>query len=124
MLVKNEWTHEVHLAAAIYYLNNTDYFDAVCKIKSGIISLNNLHNTKNTGSTGYHETLTLFWTIIVSNFMKLNSQLPIEELINKFLESEWFDRDLPLKYYEKEDLKTSKFRAIYQSATKCKLKLE
>ena len=55
-LPKSEWTHHAHLTVALWYLHTYEFDEAVWRLKSGIILLNNFHGTENTNVSGYHET--------------------------------------------------------------------
>jgi hypothetical protein len=117
-LSKNEWTHESHLIVAVCFLSTYDFFEAVCRLKSGIILLNNSHLTQNTSNGGYHETLTIFWSKVISTYIKLSGETPIEHLVNNFLNSSLADRQLPFKFYEKEKLLSTDYRTIYNMEDK------
>ena len=112
-LPKPEWTHHAHLITGIWHIHHFDFFDAICKIKSGIILLNNFHQTENTGNSGYHETLTIFWSMVIAEFITQNRNLSLEELVNTFLTSPLSERTLPFEFYTKERLMSSHSRACY-----------
>jgi hypothetical protein len=116
-LSKTEWTHESHLTVAIWHVVNYDFYDAVCRLKSGIINLNSSHQTENTSNSGYHETLTIFWMRIISLFVTSNQSLSIEQLVNKFLDSELAKKELPYKFYKKDELLSAEPRSIYIEPT-------
>ncbi len=112
-LSKPEWTHEAHLITAIWYIKNYDYFEAVCRLKAGIILLNSSHHNHNTSSTGYHETITIFWTKVISIYVKLARVSDLEELVKNFLHSPLSNHQLPFEFYSKQRLMTADLRAIY-----------
>lgn len=112
-LLKENWTHQAHLTVAVWYVKNYEFYDAICRIKSGIMNLNTVHNTENTGNSGYHETLTIFWMKIVELFVKSNINYNTEQLVNKFLKSTLSNKDLPFKFYTKELLLSVSPRSLY-----------
>ncbi|MBS1916038.1 MAG: hypothetical protein JST87_07150 [Bacteroidetes bacterium] len=112
-LPKPEWTHHAHLIIGIWHVHHYGFFDAICRMKSGIILLNNFHQTENTGNSGYHETLTIFWSTIIAEFIRLNENLLLEESVNAFLTSPLSERTLPFEFYTKEKLMSSYYRACY-----------
>ena len=61
ILDKSLWTHEAHITTAIWYLMKYEKEDALCRLRSGIISYNLAVGGENTGMGGYHETITVFW---------------------------------------------------------------
>lgn len=117
-LSKTDWTHDVHLTVAIWYIYNFDFFDAVCRIKAGIVLLNHSHETENTSKAGYHETLTIFWSKIIQTYITSNKALPMEQLVNGFLNSSLAERNLPFEFYEKERLLDPELRTIYSEPSK------
>lgn len=112
-LPKSEWTHEAHCIVALWYLSTYDYYDAVCRIKSGIIALNNAQATQNTGSSGYHETITLFWSNVLEIYRGMNKLAGLEELVNGFFQSPLAHKDVPFEFYDKDYLLSAKLRCRY-----------
>ena len=65
-LPKNQWTHAAHVAVgAAYTVQFGD--NAFEQIKKGILRYNETVGTVNTDSSGYHETLTRLWSIVLAN---------------------------------------------------------
>ena len=91
---------------------NYSKLEALCFLRSGIISYNIASGGENTPEKGYHETLTIFWTHIIHDFVK-SRDLPLVDMVNEFLNSEFASRELPMKYYSKELLFSLKARATW-----------
>jgi hypothetical protein len=66
-LSKAEWTHAAHVAVAACYTWDHDAGEAFTLMKAGIIRHNTAVGTLNTEDSGYHETLTRLWTVLVQN---------------------------------------------------------
>lgn len=49
----------------------------ICFLRSGIIATNVSIGGKNTPEGGYHETLTLFWSRIIRDYVSANKDLPL-----------------------------------------------
>lgn len=111
--LKSEWTHETHLVVGIYFLKNYNFYEAVCRLKSGIILLNKSHQTSNTSDGGYHETLTIFWAKIIRTYLELRQANSIEILVNTFLNSSLADKELAFKFYDKKRLLSPHYRTFY-----------
>ena len=107
------WTHEAHLITGLWFNYNYSELEAICFLRSGIISYNISSGGENTPEKGYHETLTLFWCRILNNFVKKNEGLTLVDLCDKFLKSEWSSKELPLEYYTREVLFSLQARAIW-----------
>jgi len=68
-LPKSEWTHAAHVAVAACLLFDHPADEALEKIRAGILHYNTCVGTANTDHSGYHETLTRFWTGLISDFL-------------------------------------------------------
>src|SRR5688572_1498952 len=81
-LPKSEWTHHAHLTTAIWFLKNFEHSEALCRIKSGIVSYNLSLGGENTGTAGYHETITIFWVDLIHLFTSLHKDLSVKDSCN------------------------------------------
>lgn len=109
-LPKSKWTHEAHLIAAIWYNWYWDEESAFQKMKSNIITYNRSAGTENTDTSGYHETITVFWMRLVRKYLNINKFETIEKACEAFIESEYASKDILLNYYSKEVLFSKKAR--------------
>lgn len=112
-LVSAQWTHQAHLITGLWFNYTFAEYEAICSLRSGIISYNISTGGENTPEKGYHETLTLFWSKILRRFVLKNKTLALVDLCNTFLESEWSSKELPLQYYTREVLFSTRARAIW-----------
>ena len=69
-LPKKEWTHAAHVAVAACHVFDYPADEALQKIRAGIIHYNSCVGTANTDHSGYHETLTRFWTGLIADFLR------------------------------------------------------
>ncbi|HEX6227149.1 MAG TPA: hypothetical protein VFZ52_22170 [Chryseolinea sp.] len=112
-LPASEWTHEAHLVTGLWFNYTYSELEAVCFLRSGIISYNISVGGENTPEKGYHETLTLFWCKVLHAFVKNNREMPVTELCKKFLQSQWSSKEVPLQYYSRERLFSLRARATW-----------
>jgi hypothetical protein len=112
-LSSEEWTHEAHLIVGICHLIEFGYYDAICRMRAGIILLNKSHQTTNTSQRGYHETLTIYWLNNINDFLAINGDSDLNKLVNLYLTSSFANKNLPFEYYGKEELMSAEARAIY-----------
>lgn len=112
-LPKALWTHEAHLTTAIWFIMKYEGFDALCRIKSGIISYNLSVGGENNGTNGYHETITVFWWRLLSLFVSEHKGLDYESMCAAFLKSAWNKREIIFDYYSKESVLSQKARAMF-----------
>ena len=69
-LAKPEWTHGAHVAAAASYLFGSDLQTVLPLMRARISSFNVAVGGANTPTSGYHETLTHFWLLIVAESLR------------------------------------------------------
>src|SRR6516162_5684572 len=73
-----DFRHYQHLTVALYYVQNFPDDVASEKMRDGIKKLAAAY-----GKDGYHETITLFWLVVVRRFAAANSKDSITELANR-----------------------------------------
>jgi hypothetical protein len=97
---------------ALWYVLHLPETEVLPHIRTGIRSYNEAVGTANTTTSGYHETLTVFYTQAVMRFLKeSDSTLSPETLATMLLASEIADRAYPLRFYSKERLFSPEARA-------------
>ncbi len=97
---KDRWNHAAHVTMAACYLQKYSQPEATSRIRSGIIFYNESQGGKNTPDSGYHETLTVFWTALVSDFLtKCDSSLSRLEKARAVVEAFAPRRDVFREYY-------------------------
>ncbi len=69
-LPKSSWTHGTHVAVAAYLAFDHPQEDALNLTRSGIVHFNTCVGTANTEDSGYHETLTRFWSGEIGNVVR------------------------------------------------------
>lgn len=106
-----EWTHEVHLIVALWFVKKHTVSEATCLIRAGIISYNVTVGTLNSPTRGYHETITLFWIQLIDEFVQQNNALETEALAEYFLASKYAQQAILFEYYTKELLFSTAARA-------------
>jgi hypothetical protein len=112
-LPKSEWTHAAHLVVGLYYCYHNPLGVAKNLMSDGICWLNDAHGTPNTETSGYHETLTVFWLRTVADYLeKAGRENGLAALANGLVETV-NDTRLPLKYYSRECLFSTEARFNY-----------
>ena len=111
-LAKADWTHAAHLTVGLYYCLHASFGMAKNLMRDGIYWLNDAHGTPNTESSGYHETLTVFWMKTIDAFLAAGDRgKGLAALANELVAD--CDARLPLKYYSRELLFSPAARAAY-----------
>jgi hypothetical protein len=109
-LAKSEWTHAAHLVVGLFYCYHHPAGVAKNLMRDGIYWLNDAHGTPNTETSGYHETITVFWLKAVADYLDAaGREKSLAELATGLLAA-CDDPRLPLKYYSRERLFSTEAR--------------
>ena len=68
-LPKSEWTHGAHVAAAASYLHGSNFEAVLPLMRARIRFFNEAVGGENTDTSGYHETLTCFWLLVIAELL-------------------------------------------------------
>ena len=97
----SEFRHHQHLTVALWYVRHLTPEEAVTRMTSGIRRLAEAY-----GKSGYHETITLFWLRIVSDFeAKADAGASLAAIANQLIDY-CNDKNLILDYYSAELLES------------------
>jgi hypothetical protein len=111
-LPKVFWTHEAHLAVALWHLSQYTPVETLGLMRSRIISYNVAVGGTNDLQNGYHETLTVFWIAAVQAFVAQHDKtLPLLGSCEALFAHRLGERTLPLTYYSRERLFSVEARA-------------
>ena len=103
-LPRSEWTHPAHLTVALWYLLERSEIEATTLIRNGILRYNGANGIKTTANSGYHETITLFWTRVVAKYISgADGGRSILELANGVIRT-FGNKDIPFEYYSRDRL--------------------
>ncbi|MEL7120391.1 MAG: hypothetical protein AAFO07_13155 [Bacteroidota bacterium] len=81
ILPKAEWTHEAHLAVAVWYTHHYCATVALERVRKNITLHNESVGIANTDTSGYHETITQFWLNTVREFLKNNDSADLVDKV-------------------------------------------
>ena len=110
-LPKPAWTHVAHLRVGLWHVRRFGADLAVDLLRERISRYNEAVGTANTSTSGYHETLTVFYVKVIDAFVSADAS-PDQEadtLERRLLEAVG-DRELPLRYYSRECLFSTEAR--------------
>ncbi|HEY8561344.1 MAG TPA: hypothetical protein VIL74_13285 [Pyrinomonadaceae bacterium] len=112
-LPKSDWTHAAHLVVGLYYCYHNPFGVAKNLMSDGICWLNDAHGTPNTETSGYHETITVFWLRAIDEYLETAGRdAGLAALANGLLAA-LGDPALPLKFYSRERLFSTEARLNY-----------
>lgn len=106
-----QWKHAEHVALAACYLYAMPLSEATDRARSRIRAYNESQGGKNTEDSGYHETLTVFWLLIVEQ--AIDRKLPRVEATRAIAARFAAQRDLYREYYSFELLTSREARACW-----------
>ncbi len=112
-LPKERWTHAAHLLVGACYVHRLGQSSAVNHMRKCVRRYNEAVGGKNTATSGYHETITIFW-IKVLDALLLNAQ-PIARAEVAALAVERFapQRDLFRRFYDFDLIASNVSRAVW-----------
>jgi hypothetical protein len=112
-LPREKWTHGAHLTVGLWYLIRHEKAEAANLIRRNIQKYNRAHGIVTTKTSGYHETITLFFIHMVSRYLsEAGMSSSIVELLDGLIDS-YGDRNLPLRHYSKERLMSEEARTSW-----------
>ena len=111
---RDDWRHAEHLTVALYYVTEHDYEKALTKMRDGIFNLLGAFEVDLTAEMPYHETLTIFWLVTISDFAGSKSDCSLIEICNELIEK--FDKNYPLRFYSSERLFSDEARSKFDEA--------
>jgi len=100
-LLKSEWTHAAHFAAALWLLRRRG-LAAFAEMPALIRAYNEATGTVNNDSSGYHETITLASLRAAAAWLAQRPADPLSTLFNELMASAFARSDWLLKYWSKE----------------------
>jgi len=98
-LPKVQWTHAAHVTLAASLLHSAEVATVLPQVRNAIRSYNEAVGTRNTDTSGYHETLTVFWLRIVAqklHHLRIPSRL---EAVRAVVDAFGEERALHKLYY-------------------------
>lgn len=109
-----EFSHSAHIAVAAWYILNLE--DALDQLRARIPAYNVSQGNQNTKDGGYHETLTVFWFHIISDFLEdLPAGTGKNEAIQAAIDQFGSTRSLFRAYYDFDIVKSQTARAEWIS---------
>jgi len=109
---RSEWTHRAYLTVALFYCVRHPRETASARMRDGIIRLNEMNGVANTRTSGYHETMTVFWISTVKGFVNTSTKRDLVVQANELIAA-FDDPRLPLKFYSSKLLFSPEARAAY-----------
>jgi hypothetical protein len=110
-LTRADWTHGAHIAACAYYAFDHDAETTYDIVKAGILAFNRAVGVANTPTSGYHETLTRFWTLAIVGHVVRTGAASRWAAARAALDRFGDDRELPQRAYSFDVVRDTRARA-------------
>ena len=111
---KPEWTHGAHVASAANYLFGSTVEIVLPHMRARISAYNVAVGGANTPTSGYHETLTRFWLLVVAEFLRQRQPQSRLEAARQAVEIFGEARTLHTLYYSGDVVKDSTARLTWR----------
>ncbi|MEO5821799.1 MAG: hypothetical protein ABIT71_14955 [Vicinamibacteraceae bacterium] len=106
-----EWTHGAHVAVCAYYAFEREPDATFAIVKAGILAFARASGIVHTATSGYHETLTRFWTLVIAAHVRERGAASRWEAARAALDRFGDDRDLPQRAYSFDVVRDVRARA-------------
>ena len=111
-----EWTHVAHLTVGLWFVCEYGQAETAQKMPNCIYMYNNSVGTKNTDTSGYHETITQFWIWLLDAYwQRVRNKMTFLEACNHLFTSPFSERTAFLKFYSEDLIFSVKARKEYVS---------
>ncbi len=109
-----QWTHAAHLAMAAGYLTRMSAEEALPFLRERIAAYNVAQGGANTESSGYHESLTVFWIKLVSSHLAaLEPGMPRIAKVRSTVDTFAPQRDIFRRYWSFDVVKSVEARRTW-----------
>ena len=98
-VTRAEWTHGAHVAVCAYYASDHTPDETFALVKAGILDFARACGIVHTATSGYHETLTRLWTLVIAAHVSGSGARSRWEAACAALDRFGDDRDLPRRCY-------------------------
>ena len=112
-LTRAEWTHGAHVAVCAYYAFEREPDATFAIVKTGILAFARACGIVHTATSGYHETLTRFWTLVIAAHVRDSAARCRWEAVRTALDRFGDDRDLPQRAYSFDVVRDVRARATW-----------
>jgi adenylate kinase family enzyme len=106
------WTHAAHLTVGLWHVDRYGADAALLRLRTGIRRLNESIGGANTATSGYHETITAAYVILLSQFLdEREDGESLGDLVSRLLAGPLAARDVLLAFYSRDRLMSIEARA-------------
>jgi hypothetical protein len=112
-LTKSDWTHSAHLLAGAWYVHVLGADAALDHMRICIRRFNISVGGQNTPTSGYHETLTVFWIKLLDALLRRSQPIPRADFANLAVATYSNQRDIFRRFYDFDVVNSTEARATW-----------
>jgi hypothetical protein len=113
-LPRQRWTHAAHLSVGAWHVHHLGEQLALDTLRLGIRKLNTAQGTKNTSTSGYHETITAAYVRLIAAFLgTFADEVPLEQRVSALLASPLAEPTALFRFWSKSLLMSAEARAAW-----------
>lgn len=103
-LPKSAWTHTAHLKVGLWHLLHYSPTESLARLRDAIRHYNLCCGVANTDTSGYHESLTCFYVVMIAHFLTTTDRNLNVDMLAAALVECYGAKDLPLNYWSRDRL--------------------
>jgi len=112
-LPKERWTHSAHLLTGASYVHRLGQASAINHMRHNVRRYNEAVGGKNTETSGYHETITVFWIKVLDALLLHAQPIGRVEFAALAVERYTSQRDLFRRFYDFDIVASTEARAAW-----------
>ncbi len=116
-LPKERWTHAAHLLVGACYVHRLGQVLAIDHMRQCVRRYNEAVGGKNTATSGYHETITVFWIKVLDTLLLQARPIGREKFAALAVERYAGQRDLFRRFYDFDVVASTAARAVWMPPT-------
>ncbi|CAN5637254.1 hypothetical protein BH10ACI4_BH10ACI4_06950 [soil metagenome] len=116
-LPKGRWTHAAHIFTGACYVHALGESAAIDHMRTCVSTYNLAVGGQNTPTSGYHETVTVFWIKLLSQFRGEHPTLDRATFATLCVEHFSPQRDLLRRYYDYDVVASTDARCVWHPPT-------
>ncbi|MDB4970628.1 MAG: hypothetical protein JWN44_6317, partial [Myxococcales bacterium] len=111
-LTHAEWTHAAHLAVGAWHVDRHGLEEALPRLRIAIRALNDSHGTKNSETSGYHETITAAYVRLLAAALA-RATTPLSSRVETILAGPLADKTFLFRFWSRDQLMSPAARAAW-----------
>jgi len=112
-LPKERWTHAAHLLTGACYVHRLGQSAAIDHMRHSVRRYNEAVGGENTATSGYHETITVFWIKVLDAVLRQTPLITRAGFASLIVERFTTQRDLFRRFYDFDVIASTEARAAW-----------